>query len=479
MTAASSIGVDVRVDKDHPPDELGRYPVQRQNEWGRSAHYEGRAVQTQLLRHDDKISRRRREWIMVSRGTIGSFIGHAKARPVDCDRPVAALLQLYRQPSSDGPGRHAGMYYEAWGGRRRAVVADGNARPIRSQHEAEWFRRWVLVTLIHRGVIRGRRREPVSGRIARSAAQFDDALGMGIFLLEAFEDLYAADATGPDSVDSRIRPVRPQREQETPAKTFKVLNYDEFMAERKARSISTRSGENALAGTHCDGVRALLNRLSGGDTEPAPEHRDDGNWMDLGDESGDLESDRVVPVTTTAPEPVSERVADRTAFERAVQKYTQNLAAGNNALGAADVLKLRLLLMTILWNAKCSEFSGGLLCSVDEHGWPRLATRAIVAFFAGKDPPIRRLVLSSEFLEMPADFLECWITVLWTVDAISAALPKVQRNKDFLGRIPALKALVIARLGLTGEELAGQTATKRAAGLDRELGRRIGLTAKS
>ncbi|MFZ4745866.1 MAG: hypothetical protein ACOYLK_03100 [Sphingomonas sp.] len=336
----------------------------------------------------------------------------------------------------------------------------------------------TLAPVIHRGVIKGRRREPVSGRIARSAAQFDDALGMELFLLEAFEDLYAADTIEPDAMESRIRPVRQQREQEGTDKTFKVLSYDEFMDERKAGRAGIRSGENALAGTHCDGVRALLNRLSGGNAEPVPEHRDDGNWMDLGDETGDLEADRSAPVAKTEPEPVSERVADRVAFERAVRKYTQNLATTKQALGAADVLKLRLLLMTILWNAKCPEFSGGLTCSVDEHGWPRLATRAIVAFFAGKDPPIRRLVLSSEFLEMPADFLECWTTVLWTVDAIAVTLPKAQRNKDFLSRIPALKALVVTRLGLTADELAGPIAINRAAGLDRELGRRIGLAAQ-
>ena len=122
-------------------------------------------------------------------------------------------------------------------------------------------------------------------------------------------------------------------------------------------------------------------------------------------------------------------------------------------------------------------FSGttGLSCSIDDQGWPRLATRVIAAFFWGKNSPIRRLILEGNFEEMPVDFLECWTTVLWTLDVIPKALQMDKSYKEFLSRLPMLRAQIVTQLGLTQSDLVSNTMTKWRTALDREVGRRLGL----
>lgn len=336
----------------------------------------------------------------------------------------------------------------------------------------------TISPVIHRALMKSRRREPASGREGRSVAAFLDGSGAEFFLLEAFEDLYRADMAGANA-PSEIGPARgPQLRKGAIAEPARNLSYEEFMAERATRPLRGGKGENALAGTHCDGVRALLNRLSGGAEvgQPGSRHVDEDDWMDLGDETGNFDG-----LNYQNPEPVPEikteqqRPADRKAFERAVSNYVEGVGREDRTFGPADVVKLRLLLMVILWNASCIAFPGGLQCSTDDRGWPRLVLRAIVAFFWGKNPPIRRLILGADLKEMPIDFLECWTTVLWVLDTIPRALSRVGGSSDFLSRLPRLRAQIVVQLGLTAADLAGEIMTKRTAGLSNELGRRLGI----
>jgi hypothetical protein len=116
-----------------------------------------------------------------------------------------------------------------------------------------------------------------------------------------------------------------------------------------------------------------------------------------------------------------------------------------------------------------------MLANSDETGWPRLVVRIVAAFFWGKSSAIRRLMLSDEYAEMPIDFLECWATVLWTLDAILASVPVGPKNRDFLKRIPQLRAHVVLALGLLPEDLAGEAMATRRDGLDERLGQRLGI----
>lgn len=53
------------------------------------------------------------------------------------------------------------------------------------------------------------------------------------------------------------------------------------------------------------------------------------------------------------------------------------------------------------------------------------------------------------------------------------ALSRIGWQQRFLSRLPRLRAQIVIQLGLTAADLAGETMTKRTAGLSNELGRRL------
>ena len=112
---------------------------------------------------------------------------------------------------------------------------------------------------------------------------------------------------------------------------------------------------------------------------------------------------------------------------------------------------------------------------IDDKGWPRLVVRIVSAFFWGKRSPLSRLVVSADYDEMPIDFMECWSTVLWALDAIVASVPDQARTRDFLRRIPVLRAHIVLALGLTPADLEAETMKARSMGLDVEIGGRLGI----
>jgi hypothetical protein len=111
----------------------------------------------------------------------------------------------------------------------------------------------------------------------------------------------------------------------------------------------------------------------------------------------------------------------------------------------------------------------------DNKGWPRLIVRIVAAFFMGKNAPIGRLVMSSDYDDMPVDFFECWTTILWALDAIVALVPDQPRTRNFRKLIPTLRARVVTALGLTQAELLGEPMQSQRLGLNTELGNRLGV----
>ena len=139
------------------------------------------------------------------------------------------------------------------------------------------------------------------------------------------------------------------------------------------------------------------------------------------------------------------------------------------------MLRLRLWIALVLWEARCPAAPKGMPAVADEKGWPRLVVRLVSAFFWGRNSPIGRLVVSSDYDEMPVDFHECWSTVLWALDAIAALVPDQPRTREFRRRIPVLRAHVVQALGLTPEELQGEPMTSQRSGLDAKFGVRLGV----
>src|SRR3546814_2265661 len=76
-------------------------------------------------------------------------------------------------------------------------------------------------------------------------------------------------------------------------------------------------------------------------------------------------------------------------------------------------------------------------------------------------------MMAREYSEMPVDFMECWVTSLWALDAIEALMPNNRANRDFLPYVSKLRVLMLNLLGLTAAELTGPTAADIRAGLDR------------
>src|SRR3546814_1203940 len=86
-------------------------------------------------------------------------------------------------------------------------------------------------------------------------------------------------------------------------------------------------------------------------------------------------------------------------------------------------------------------------------------------------------MMAREYSEMPVDFMECWVTSLWALDAIEALMPTNRANRDFLPYVSKLRVLMIKLLGLTAAQLTGTPAADIRAGLDRPIGKSLGLNA--
>src|SRR3546814_10656012 len=126
------------------------------------------------------------------------------------------------------------------------------------------------------------------------------------------------------------------------------------------------------------------------------------------------------------------------------------------------------------YELRMSDCSSGV-CSSDLQSWPRLVVRVLVAFFGGRSPASSRLIMAREYIEMPVDFMECWVTSLWALDNIEVLMPNNSANRDFLPYISKLRVLMIKLLGLTSAELTGAIAADIRAGLECSIGIRLGL----
>jgi len=330
----------------------------------------------------------------------------------------------------------------------------------------------------HRSALRARRRESVGGSVSKALGAFDEAAEMQLRMLQAFDELARADAEDEGTDDGFVRGAaraKPVGSTATPEVGF--MTYEEFMAARPARKGRGGRSDSTVAGTHFDSVRALLNRLSGVEhKEPGGgATRDDGSWMDLGDETGELGDTVEEPEVEEAVAPRVRRAPDMSAYDRAVRTYVEGLATEGRMIGPRDVLRLRLWIVLVLWEARCVAAPNGMPAVADDKGWPRLIVRIVAGFFVGKNSPIGRLVMSSDYDDMPIDFCECWSTILWALDAIAASVPDQPRTREFKRRIPTLRAHVVTALGLTSAELQGEPMMSQRLGLNVEFGNRLGV----
>lgn len=328
----------------------------------------------------------------------------------------------------------------------------------------------TVAPLTQRGLMRSRRREAGTRSVAAAAAKFVGREDLQFFLLQALDELQRADAEVEPTARARVGPTRTGNV-EPAAPEAEVLTYDRFV-ELRSTGRRVSGGDSTISGTHADGVRDLLNRLSGAQASKADKEEGSGDeWMDLGDEDRETTLKKDVGEVEAEERPS----ADRNAFVKAVRQYELTLAGGEGAkaVGGADVLRLRFWLMLLVHAARWHRNREGLPGTVEDFGWPRLAVRVLATFFYGKDAPIVRLVVEHANLDLPVDFLETWATALWLVDLVPQALGRCHGREEFLRRVPALRLCMVQRMGLTREEMDGGVMDRVQAGLERDLGQRL------
>ncbi|PZU66722.1 hypothetical protein [Sphingobium sp.] len=340
----------------------------------------------------------------------------------------------------------------------------------------------TLAHITHREVLRARRREVATGSVARALAPFTDGADFDLWMHQAFETLARADfesVTQPRGLSA----ARPQGRTNAGEPAAPVpLSYEEFTQARSGLGRSASAGDNSLAGTYSDTIRDFLNLLSGRGPATAQSTEDDTAFDDPSDEQPDVDRDddrgdaKAELRDTDKPSVVSTPV-DARLYERHILAYAEGLETGEEALGSSDLLRLRYWILFLLYKARCPDLPKGLDTSSALLAWPRFIVRVLVAFFCGGNPAIRRVILARDFEAMPVDFMECWITILWSLEAIERLLADRRKDREFLKYIPELRRRVVSLLGLRSDELAGDIATAIRTGLDQSIGIRLGLGA--
>lgn len=182
------------------------------------------------------------------------------------------------------------------------------------------------------------------------------------------------------------------------------------------------------------------------------------------------------------------RKATKDQLVKATLNYRDRINARreSSALDNYDVLRLRALLMILCAAAMpCSPQGDGnpgdrsplsvLAPEKDPHSWPNLMGKLIFAMFGGTSPAFRDLCVSSEHDQIPDDFIECWATCYWCIQACLVAplsRPEHARLERFLR--PLLEK--VCRFTLpTKEGLIGDGVIKLMEGISRHSERRLGI----
>ncbi|MGW9333493.1 hypothetical protein [Bosea sp. NPDC055594] len=339
----------------------------------------------------------------------------------------------------------------------------------------------------HASRLRKQRREMATGAVAKAINAFNLGDDFESWMHGAFEELLRADYSDrplPAKATPKAQPSGSDGGKRGDASVH-YLSYDEFMETRSPDTRNSGREESTLAGSHTDSIRSFLNSLIGispnslGNGDDDDESGDDDDRNDEDDQQSDEPEPPPSKPLPVPDEPKKVVVIDAKEISKSVDKYVDKLMSGAEPIGSGEVLRIRYWMMFLLFKARHPGLPDGLEASSERKGWPRMALRVIAAFFSGKSPPITRLMVAKEYTEMPVDFLECWTTVLWTLDVIEASLGSAPRHRVFLGYVQKARGEVVKILGLSPSELATGTVLNLRASLDQTLGGRLGLGARA
>lgn len=373
----------------------------------------------------------------------------------------------------------------------RAVHRNGEKSPV------------AIVTLIDR--IREVVRETRSRQVENSLRDLDNETEANLTLLDVLdllEKLKTNEDTnrGPFSIPRKHK----LESNESDDSHYRTLSYEDFVAGRRARTTKPHITDNSLAGSDVSMVRGFLNRIVG--LTAIDDDHDDGDALkkafDMGDETADAEAAVAAGEefdTEKNPEQDQRQLdlerykkveskATKDQLVKATQLYRDRIKARSESgtLDNYDVLRLRAILMILCAAAMPCCLSGNSksdgqsrLCVLppekDEHSWPRLMGQLIFAMFGGKSPAFQSLCISTEHDQIPNDFIECWATCYWCIQACLVA-PLSQSEHAWMER--HLKPLLekVCRFTLpTEEELVGEDVMVLMEGMSAHHAKRLGI----
>lgn len=376
----------------------------------------------------------------------------------------------------------------------RVVHHDGTKSPM------------AVVTLIDR--IRAVVRETRSRQVENALRNLDDETEASLALLDVLDVLEKLETQENTDRDPQSIPkMRRPESEESDDNHHRVLSYEEFVVGRRLRTAETYVTHNSLEASDASIVRGFLNRIVGLAADDDHHDDDDGDALrtafDMGDEIADAEAAvNAGDEFDTEKDPnrnrqqvdlerrrKAARQATKDQLVKATKLYIERIGARREsaALDNYDVLRLRALLMILCAAAIPCRLSGDgeadgqsrlrvLAYEKDVHSWPNLIGKLIFALFGGTNPAFRDLCVSNEHDQIPDDFIECWATCYWCIQACLVA-PLSQPEHQRLERL--LKPLLekVCRFTLPAEEeLVGENVMTLMEGMSVHHAKRLGIT---
>lgn len=359
----------------------------------------------------------------------------------------------------------------------------------------------AVVALVDR--IRAVIRETRSRRVENALRELDSETEASLALLDVLDVLENLERNDASVKDSRSVARKLKSRTDAPTENqYQVLSYSDFIAGRRPRSDGKHVMANSLAESDVSMVRGFLNRILGkpGEDEDAQEHDKDEalkRAFDLGDETDNAEAavaageefntgqDKAQDDETVELERRKQaaRKATKAQIVKAASAFIERIRTRREAgqLDNYDVLRLRALLMIICAAALPGESSGGgsrlqvLPLEKDDQSWPNIIGRLIFSLFGGNNPAFKDLRLRSDHDQIPDDFIECWATCYWCLQAcLTAALSATERQRLDRLLLPLLKKVCLFTLP-TEQELLGSEVLTIMEGMSTLHAQRLGI----
>lgn len=354
-------------------------------------------------------------------------------------------------------------------------------------------------------------RRSMTKTVESALSLLDDDAFEGMWLLEVIQKIAAAEHK-PKAEEGQFRTSRRRPVEVDIHESSRILSYEKFIDGRTdAASADIHTGSQLASSNH-ESVRTFINALVGKnsnyvndtgvvDVEPVAD-------FSLGDETNDgetaIEQDlrfitdrQLSTISVDAEKALLKRkqkyVKDtQSSVAKAVERLLRTLREdfSRRRFGAVDLLRLRTMLMVILWlgSQKIDLFSSDrssimtsrqVLPIAGKINWRELTYKIIYTFFRcqtnGPGPLVDNVAINADSeLGLPEDVLECWATCYWALCATRVAVDS--HGAPFtITDLENKTAMDLYRYTrLTPEEARGEVVCTIFEGMNKRYGERLG-----